>query len=254
MRIELMIAAALATATACESPAVRWEEPVMAAGDTLGGIALDTTGGAVFLPVTPGVRAAFDGACERSMVSAQDGGQVYATWLSRRTDSTVVVLAARSRDSGRSWSAAATVDSLDVSKVGCNRPGPSIAVGDGYVYIAYSLQAPEGFGVFFAHSMDSARTFHSPLSVIYGDRLSRAAIAADGPRLVVGYEDPSGTGHRIDIALSSTQGHTFQPRVRGSPDEMSALQPEVAIRGGTVALSFAQPAGGPRIIRVGHIR
>jgi len=253
MRIELVIGIALAAATACESPAVRWDEPVTAAGDTLGAIAVGVTGDLVFVRASSGAYR-FDGACERSVVSARDGAFLYATWLGLRTDSTVVVLAARSADSGRSWSKPATVDSVDVSKVGCRRPRPSITTGDGYVYIAYSLQAPEGFGVFFAHSMDSVRTFHSPLTVIYGDRLSSSAIAADGVRLVVGYEDPSGAGHRVDVALSRTQGHTFEPRIHGSPDEMAALDPEVAIRGSTVGLSFVQPAGAPRIIRIGHIQ
>ena len=146
------------------------------------------------------------------------------------------------------------VDSVDVGKLGCARPGPSIAASGGYVHIAYSLAAPEGFGVFFAHSMDNTATFHSPIAVIYGDRLSATATAAGGMRVAVAYEDPSGNGHRIDVALSETQGHTFEPRERGSPDEMEAVAPEVALRDSVVALSFVQPSGGGRIIRLGHIR
>src|SRR5204863_35592 len=122
----------------------------------------------------------------------------------------------------------------------------------GYVHVAYSLDAPEGFGVFFAHSMDGGATFHSAVPVIYGDRLSATAVAADGMEVAVAYEDPNGSGHRVDIAFSRTQGHTFEPRQRGSPDEMAALLPEVAVRGGAVALSFAASGSGARIVRVGH--
>lgn len=256
MRIEqVVIGIALATATACESPAVRWEEPVSAAGDTLGGLAISAVGEVRFAPPESPVALPADSArCERTIAGARDGGRWYAAWFSRRADSTVAVLAARSADSGRTWTKAGMVDSVDVGKLGCARPGPSIVAGDGYVHVAYSLQAPEGFGVFFAHSMDSARTFHSPIPVIYGDRLSATAIGSNGVRVVVAYEDPSGAGHRIDVALSRTQGHTFEPRERGSPDEMAAIRPEVAVRDSTVAVSFVQSAGGSRIIRIGHIR
>src|SRR5258708_12267750 len=117
------------------------------------------------------------------------------------------------------------VDSVDVARLGCARPGPSIAASGGYVHVAYSLEAPEGFGVFFAHSMDNTASFHSPITVIYGDRLSATATAAAGMEVAVAYEDPSGDGHRVDLPLSRTQRHTFQPRPRRPPHQLSPAYP-----------------------------
>jgi hypothetical protein len=256
MRVKPMIAwAAFAAAAGCKTSAVGWEQPVSAPGDTLGGLGLTRARGLDFVrPESPAALPTDSARCARTVVAAREGAQWYAAWFSRRADSTVAVLAARSADSGRTWSKPGMVDSVDVAKLGCTRPGPSIAASGGYVHIAYSLEAPEGFGVFFAHSMDNTATFHSPIPVIYGDRLSATATAADGIRVAVAYEDPSGNGHRIDVALSGTQGHTFEPRQRGSPDEMEAVVPEVGLRDSAVALSFVQPSGGGRIVRVGHVR
>jgi len=250
----MTVCAALAATAGCESPAVRWDEPVSVPGDTLGGLIVSPAGVAGFvrpeLRLAPPVDAA---QCGGTVVVARDGGQWFAAWFSQRADSTVAVLAARSADSGRTWSRPGIVDSVDVGKFGCARPGPSVAASPGYVHVAYSLKAPEGFGVFFAHSMDSSRTFHSAATVIYGDRLAGTATAAAGMMVAVAYEDPSGTGHRIDIALSRTQGHTFEPREHGSPKEMAAVVPEIAVTEGIVALSFAQPDRAARIVRIGRV-
>jgi hypothetical protein len=243
MRLRLLITCvALVVVTGCESPAVIWDQPMSAPGDTANRMAES--------PPLPQDSAR----CEKSTAAASDGSEWYAAWLRRRSDSSVAVVASRSADSGHSWTQPGIVDSLDIAKLGCARPGPSIAASGGYVHIAYSLEAPEGFGVFFAHSMDSTRTFHSPMTVVYGDRLSAVATAAAGMLVAVAYEDPSGSGHRIDVAVSRTQGHTFAPRVRGSPDEMEAVLPEVAVRDSVVTISFSQPSGGSRIIRVGRVR
>jgi hypothetical protein len=147
------------------------------------------------------------------------------------------------------------VDSLDVAKIGCRRPGPSIAVSDdGSVHVAYSIQAPEGYGVFFGHSMNRAINFHDPMIVVYGDRLSATSIASSGSRVAIAYEDPSGSVRRIDVALSNTQGHTFEPREHASPDEMAAMHPRIAIRDTVVALSFAGTDSTQRAARIGYLR
>ena len=74
--------------------------------------------------------------------------------------------------------------------------------------------APEGTGVFFAHFMGS----HAPLTgcrSIYGERLVATAIAAEGDRVAVAYEEPNGTRQQVDVALSQTQGHIFEWHVDG---------------------------------------
>ncbi len=250
-----IVCAALAATLGCGSPQVRWDEPVSALADTLGGLIVRPAEAIDFVrPEVPGALPVDSARCARSVAVAREGIQWYAAWFRLRGDSTVAVISSRSADSGRTWSKPGMVDSVDVARLGCARPGPSIAASGGYVHVAYSLEAPEGFGVFFAHSMDNTASFHSPITVIYGDRLSATATAAAGMEVAVAYEDPSGNGHRIDVALSRTQGHTFEPRERGSPDEMSAVYPEVGVRDSTLAVSFAQPGNAARIIRIGHLR
>ena len=249
----LAVASVVGT-TGCDAVAIQWDEPISAPADTFGRLMVSPAGAAGFAPLEKASSFPPDSMrCDKSAVAVKDGSLWFAVWLRRRSDASVAVVAARSGDAGNTWSATGVVDSVDVGNVGCARPRPSIAANGGYVHVAYSLQAPEGFGVFFAHSMDNAATFHSAVPVVYGDRLSATAVAADGTLVVVAYEDPSGVGHRIDVALSRTQGHTFAPRQRGSPDEMLAISPEVAVRGTAIALTFAQPSGGTRIGRLGHI-
>jgi hypothetical protein len=245
----------LAATAACDQQRVRWSEPQGAAGDSLGALAVDSSGAPVFArPAVRNVVPPDSAACPGSVATAAKDGAIYATWMRVRADSSVRVMAARLE--GTQWTKPATVDSLDVGRTGCRRPPPSIVVNDadGYVHIAYSLRAPEGFGVFFAHSMDKALTFHTPMIVVYGDRLSTTAIAAHGMRVAIAYEDPSGAGRRVDVALSSTQGHSFDPREQATPDEIPATRPRIAIRDTIVALTFAGADTTHRAILVGTIR
>ena len=237
----------------CDGARVQWAEPEAAPADTTGAIAL-VSGATPAYPSSAQFHAPSDsGMCPHSVASAIDRGRQFSAWLRLRPDSTVNVVAAEW--DGRQWTTPATVDSLDIGKFGCNRPAPSIAVSeaDGYVHVAYSLRAPEGYGVFFSHSMDRGRSFHSPMIVVYGDRLSATAIAAHGMRVAIAYEVPSGSAKRVDVALSSTQGHTFDPRERASPDEMPATHPRIAIRDTIVALSFAGLDSTKRAMRIGVI-
>ena len=238
----------------CDNGRVRWEESLGAPGDTTGFVALGADGAAEY-PAPVSFRMPMDaGMCALSVASASGKGRQYSTWLRLRSDSSAIVMAAEW--DGQRWSAPAIVDSLDTGRFGCARPKPSIAVSeaDGYVHIAYSLKAPEGYGVFFSHSMDAARSFHAPMIVVYGDRLSATAIAAHGTRVAIAYEDPSGTTQQIDVALSDTQGHTFEAREPATPDEMTAVHPRIAIRDTIIALSFAGTDTTQRAIRTGVIR
>ena len=242
----------LLAAAACDTSHVRWEEPQAAPGDTVGAIAISADSlvfwrdSASHAPDDPRM-------CPSSLRSATDKGVEFHAWLRLRPDSTVVVMA--SRWDGASGTTPAIVDSLDVGKFGCNRPAPSIAVSDdGSVHVAYSLKAPEGYGVFFGHSMNRAINFHDPMIVVYGDRLSATSVASSGARVAIAYEDPSGSVRRIDMALSNTQGHTFEPREHASPDEMPATRPRIAIRDTVVALSFAGLDSTQRAVRRGFLR
>lgn len=249
----VLLGALLTSVTACTSDRVQWSAARGVPGDTLGQLIVKPDASVDFAPALTALSPTDGLACPASYAVAVDGTAAYAAWLRRRMDSSVVVVAARSGDGGHTWTEAATVDSVDVGRSGCARPSPSIATAEGYVHVAYSLHAPEGHGVFFAHSMDRGATFHSPMIVVYGDRLSVTATAAHGMRVAIAYEDPSGSGKRIDVALSRTQGHTFEPRERASPDEMPATRPRIALRDTVVALSFAGIDTTARAVRIGRI-
>jgi hypothetical protein len=252
MWTRLIAGALLPGAIGCASDRVRWDAPRAARDDTLGQIAV--RGDSVeFVRPAATVAPSDPLACPASIASTTDGPSVYAVWLRRRPDSSVAVIASRSDDGGARWTPPAMVDSVDVGLAGCARPGPSIAAAERYVHVSYSLKAPEGHGVFFAHSMDRGATFHSPMIVVYGDRLSATATAAQGMRVAIAYEDPSGSGKRIDVALSSTQGHTFEPRERASPENMPATRPRISIRDSIVALSFAGIDSTARAVRIGRL-
>jgi hypothetical protein len=239
---------------ACDTARVRWDEPHGAPGDTTGAMTLGDNEGIVYSTLGQFVTPTDAGMCPRSVASASEKGRQYSAWLRLRPDSTAMVVAAAW--DGARWTTPAIVDSLDTGHFGCARPKPSVTVSeaDGYVHVAYSLKAPEGYGVFFSHSMDGGRSFHAPMIVVYGDRLSSTAIAAHGSRVAIAYEVPSGPAQRIDVALSSTQGHSFDAREPGTPDEMAAIHPRIAIRDTVVALSFAGTDSTQRAIRLGVIR
>ena len=184
------------------------------------------------------------GLCPASLrIAAGRGAERVAAWWSERPDRSVALWSARSTDGGRRWSAPAPVDTLDRGGAGCDRPAPSVAVDtvNGFVHVAYSLVAPEGPGVFYAHRMDPRAPFEVPQVVVYGDRPAATWVASEGDRVLVAYEDPN-TGGRpfVSLAVSRTAGHTWEERFAASEGSMSAERPVVALRGGRVALGWVE--------------
>jgi hypothetical protein len=117
------------------------------------------------------------------------------------------------------------------------------------------MAAPEGTGVFFAHFMGSM--LHSPVAVIYGERLVPTAIAARGDSVVVAYEEPNGSRKQVDVAMSTTQGHLFDWHTTASRDIDAASSPQVALAGKTLAVSWLtrRPSDSvvTRVVRVGRL-
>lgn len=199
--------------------------------------------------------------CPGSLRLAGSAEKLYATWWAPRADSGAMLLAARSADRGRSWSVPAPVDTTDRSVSGCRREPPAIAADSvsGYVHVTYALLAPEGPGLFFSHSMDEGTSFHSPVPILYGDRLGRTSVAADGDLVVVGFEDPNSRTPRIGLAMSRTMGHIFEDRiVPVSEDNGTATRPLTAVRGRRIAVAWEQRATGNAsaalTVRVGAVR
>ncbi|HEY4133027.1 MAG TPA: hypothetical protein VGM50_20595, partial [Gemmatimonadaceae bacterium] len=197
----------------CEKAPIAWTDPItiaQSAGATR--LVVDSNGQAKFttdsLHDPDATTPQSNGLCRTSLVHAAGITRLFAAWWSVRRDSSAILYAAASPDAGKTWAAPIVVDTSDVSSFGCTRPAPSVTTVGDDVYVAYSMIAPEGKGVFFAHTM--GMMLHSPVPVIYGERLVSTAIAADGDRVLVGYEEPNGTRPQIDLAYSVTQGHIFE--------------------------------------------
>lgn len=199
--------------------------------------------------------------CAGTLRLARAGGSLYAAWWAPRPDSNANLLVSRSLDGGRHWSVAAPADTSDRGLTGCRRIAPSIAADStsGYVHVTYAMVAPEGPGLFFAHSMDEGVTFHTPVAIVYGDRLGRTSVAADGDIVIVGFEDPNSTTPRVGLAISRTMGHIFEQRILPLSDDVgTATRPRTAVHGRQIAVAWEQRASptAPAAldVRVGTLR
>lgn len=235
---------------ACTPAAIDWEEPVVVppSSDSAG------TGGA---PATAIAQPA--GSCPGGVRIARDAGsgESFAAWWAVRPDSTAELVVARSTD-GVQWGDPVKVDTLDAGRTGCRRMAPAIVAYAGHVQLAYAMAAKEGPGIFASHSMDRGQIFHSPVAVVYGERLAPPSIAARGDLVAVAYEDPNTNPRRIGLAVSRTMGHPFQSRSVVSPPTGEASSPTVELRDSTVTVTWTStprpPAAARRMMRRGRIR
>jgi hypothetical protein len=254
------LAAALLAALlgACVPVAVDWRDDARLAPGTGNVLAVDSASAPVL--VQDVVMAPTDppdvGSCRSSMRMARNGHYLHAVWWSIRADSSGHLVGSTSRDGGESWGPVVNVDSLDRSTAGCRRPAPAIVARNEWVHVAYSMDAPEGTGVFYSHSMETGDMYHWPIVITYGARLARTAVAIDGRTVVVAYEEPNSRRPRVDIAISRTDGHTFDHRLRASPSARPASDPLVAVARDVVALSYVtgQEQSIRREVRTGRLR
>lgn len=236
-------------AVACADPVVDWTTSRSIAVDAAAGaMTIDAAGDVVpdsMVRLAAAVNLPRGPLCAGSLRLARAGGTLHAVWWAPRPDSGARLLAARSDDRGATWSGAVPVDTLDRGTTGCRRAPPSVAAdsASGYVHVSYGLQAPEGPGLFFAHSMDGGRSFHSPVPIVYGERLGWTSVAADGDLVGVGFEDPNSATPRIGLALSRTMGHIFEHRLLPvSDDNGAATRPTAAVRGRRIAIAWERHA------------
>jgi hypothetical protein len=268
-----MLAAGAVLVAACTRDPVQWSgEPsalASAAAPTpdASRLALDAEG-RVSLAAAPGPSAAVAGpdVCATLVRYARRSAEEqYAAWWRIRSDGSAALVSARSDDGGVTWAPPVAVDTTDRTTIGCERPAPAIAAppGSPYVHIAYSLAAPEGTGVFFAHSMDRGALYHAPVAIVYGDRQSATAIAAQGDTVVVAYENPNTTSPEVSLAISRRAGHIFEERLDVSVGAHGAMAPDVALRTPFVAVGWrpvtlgatAPPVpSGPFVVRLGRLR
>jgi hypothetical protein len=258
IRLPLLALIAVAAGVACDESPVQWADPVpidQGTGPTR--LVVDSNGHAAFVaspapalnvPNSPGL-------CVASLRTAPGITRFFSAWWNVRRDSSSALLMASSTDSGRTWNNPVAVDTTDVASTGCSRPAPSVATVGDDLFVAYSMVAPEGKGVFFAHSMGGM--VHSPVAVIYGDRLVPTAISAEGEEVAVAYEDPNGTRQQVGVAFSVAQGHIFAWHATASRSVDNATLPTVALAGHELAVSWAarrsSDSSAVRVVRVGRI-
>ena len=256
-----LLAVAVVVLAACDQSPVEWQQPrpLSLARASEGVLVFDGSGGLATRAPPPFATPVFPSLCAGSVRVGRDTtGAWYAAWWSVRADSTADLVVSYSAD-GRSWAAPATVDTMDVGATGCRRPPPSIYVDGDNVHVAYAMAAREGPGIFASHSMDRGTMFHSPVPVVYGERIGLTAIAARGNTVAVAYEDPNSDPRRVAVALSRTLGHIFEDREIVSPPTGPAHGPGVAVGDGVVAVTWYRGSGdstlgGSEMVREGRIR
>ena len=259
MKARQVTAVLLAACVACDDDPIHWGDagPADSPLNSATAVAFDSTHRLVPLTTVAEHPPAAAHQCVESARVAHDSGTAwYAVWWSLRQDSTADLVVAARRGAG-TWSAPVRVDSTDVGRVGCDRPPPAIAVDGTNVHVVYAMTAREGPGIFASHSMDSGNLFHSPVPVVYGERLGLASIAARGDNVAVTYEDPNSNPQRIGLAFSRTLGHIFETRQTVSPSTGEARAPLVALDDSLIAVVWSQgpvgAVGGARLVRIGTL-
>ncbi len=187
--------------------------------------------------------AAANSPCIRSIRTAGTESELFRVWWSSRKDSSVVLSMQRSGDQGRSWQPPIEVETRDRGRRGCERPAPGIFYDStsGNVHLVYFVEASDGAGIFFAHSMDKGGMFHSPVPVVYGNTPSVASVAGHGDSVVVVFEDPNSMTPRVGIVLSHTTGHIFDQLGQVTPDDVPAIMPWVALDHGSITVWWKTP-------------
>ncbi|MEP6763440.1 MAG: hypothetical protein ABJB66_03965 [Gemmatimonadaceae bacterium] len=204
-----------------------------------------------------------DARCARSLrvMDAPGRGRV-AVWWSQRSGGRVALLGAwqmigdhsSTSDSAITWRGPFSIDTLDQGAgdsnarergaVGCDRAAPGLAVDEknGFVHVAYAINAPEGAGVFYAHQMDPRSAFEPPMVIVYGDRrLGAARVATSGDVVAVAYEDPNAPldRGRVALAVSHTAGHLFEQRMDANVSGW-AVDPYVQVRGRAAVVGWTE--------------
>jgi hypothetical protein len=244
--------ASLLLVGACAQSPVAWTEVeavVPAARGAELRLVADSSGGRIVTERPEATPPAATGACPGSVRFARaDTGRLYAVWWQPRADSSVALVSSYSGDDAQGWSNPVPVDTVDRGVAGCARPAPSVSASGAYVHVAFSLQGPEGTGL-----------FHAPVPIVYGDRLTEASVAADGDRVVVAYVDPNTSPSQLGLAISHSMGHLFDERVRVTASNGSVSAPLVGVANDLIAVSWEIPGpsdslGFTRVLRTGRIR
>jgi hypothetical protein len=256
--LPLLLLASLPLA-GCDAPPIEWSEPLeitVPSGESR--LIVDASGHPGFAPdsILAVTAPQVPGLCRSTLTTVAGTVHLFAAWWSVRPDSSAILYSAASADSGKTWGIPTAVDTADVSSRGCTRPPPSMTTVGDDMHVAYSMTASEGTGVFFAHFMGAM--LHSPVAVIYGERLVPTAIAAEGERIAVAYEEPNGKRQQIDVAVSETQGHIFETHAVATRAVDVATTPAIALHGKVIAVAWTarrlDASASSRVVRTGRLQ
>lgn len=250
-------AACLAVLPACQRPPVEWDDATVTLDVPGDGARLVAPAAATpALSVAPSAQAPPPpGACPGSARTARAGSLVVSAFWRAAQGGAATLYFRASRDAGATWTPEVVVDARDRGGRGCDRPPPAIAIGQrsDYVHLAYWLEPADGAGVFFAHSMDGGRMFHSPVAVVYGTGAARAAVASVGDTVVVASEDPNAPAQRLLLAISRTAGHIFELRTNVPSEGAPQPSPQVALRGRDIYVGWRDARGASLVVRRGRL-
>ncbi len=247
-RLRLVCVGVLVAVTACSDEPVAWSDPEpLPPPPSPMRLALDERGLPMQVAVmdTPTVSLTA-GACEHTVVVARlERDEWYGAYWRLGPEGNGELVVARSDDGGATWNEPTVADSRDRSIAGCARHAPAIAADSvgGYVHLAYFLDPREGRGIWYTHTMERGALWHWPVAVVFGDRPGRTAIAVQSDTVVIAYEHPGSTAPVLGLAISRTAGHMIEQRMRATGDTHRAVHPDVALRDGRVALSWARQEG-----------
>ena len=190
-----------------------------------------------------------------SMTEVGDGDERYRAGWDARTGALTVM---RSGDGGVSWEEPVIPDSRESPEPPCRRPPPSLFAdsANGFLHVAYFTEAPGGAGVYYVHSMDAPRLvqvgpgmFEQPVALTYGRRAARTSVASRGDTVVVAYEDPNSARGGIQLAVSSTAGHSFEERIPLPGGTGAVAHPSVTLAAGRVTVTWREAGDTSRALR-----
>ena len=182
-------------------------------------------------------------ACPNSLAVVQmSATEIHATWWQSDSSGQIQLAVARTSDAGANWSTQMIAHAQGRAGFPCSYPPPAVDADSatGYVHLAYFLQAKEGAGVWYTHSMDRGRSWHAATALIFGDAPARSSVASDGWLLAVAYEAPYEPSRQIWLALSPDAGHTFERGVSVTQGSMLAANPRVSLEDRSISVTWTE--------------
>jgi hypothetical protein len=181
--------------------------------------------------------------CRTGLATARDG-TIYMAWRHVFPGSIRDVVVARSSDQGATWTTPVRVHADDWTFDACPHAGPAIALDSaGALHVTWWTGKEGNAGVFYAKSVDGARTFGEPvaLGVAQFSRPSHVQLAlAPDNRVVVAWDDGTKQTPQVVVRVSHDGGATFDAATLLSVAGRSATFPVLAIAGDSLAVAWSE--------------